>query len=86
MVTKQKGGEKMNRKLKAARVERGLTQIELANLIEMPISTYRKKEQGQTEFTVTEAIKIAEVLNKKPESIFFNNKVSKMETFIKEGV
>ena len=40
MVTK-KVGEKMNRKLKAARVENGLTQIQLAKLIEMPISTYR---------------------------------------------
>ena len=67
-------GEYMNRKLKAARAENGLTQRQLAQLIEMPYSTYQKKEQGQTEFTIREAIKIAYVLKKNPEEIFFNNK------------
>lgn len=70
MVDK-KVGEKMNRKLKAARVENGLTQAQLAELIDMPTSTYQKKEQGQTEFTIAEAKKISEVLKKKPASIFF---------------
>ncbi len=70
----------VNRKLKAARVENGLTQIQLANLIGMPCSTYRKKEQGYTEFTIKEAIKISKALNKKPEEIFFTQKVSKMDT------
>lgn len=79
MVTK-KVGEKMNRKLKAARVENGLTQIQLAKLIEMPISTYRKKETGETEFTVSEALKVSKILNKQVEEIFFNYKVSKMDT------
>ncbi len=74
----------MNRKLKAARVENGLTQIQLANLLEMPISTYRKKETGQTEFTISEAIKVSKILNKKIEEIFFNYKVSKMDTKNKE--
>lgn len=62
----------MNRKLKAARVENGLTQVQLAKIIDMPASTYQKKEQGQTEFTVKEAIKIARALNKPVMEIFFN--------------
>lgn len=61
----------MNRKLRAARIEKGLTQVQLAELIDMPASTYQKKEQGQTEFTITEAKKISKVLKKKPSSIFF---------------
>lgn len=67
----------MNRKLKAVRVEIGLTQKQLAELISMPLSTYRKKEQGQTQFTIKEASKIAHVLNKNPTEIFFNQKVTK---------
>lgn len=66
-------GDYMNKKLKAARVENGLTQIQLAKLIEMPISTYRKKETGQTEFTVNEALKISKILHKRLEEIFFSN-------------
>lgn len=68
----------MNKKLKAARVENGLTQIQLAKLIEMPISTYRKKESGQTEFTVNEALKISKILHKRLEEIFFSNQPTKM--------
>lgn len=68
----------MNRKLKAARVEIGLTQIELAEIIGMSASTYQKKEQGKTQFTIKEATKIAEVLKRKPEEIFFNYKTTKM--------
>ncbi|EMJ5760849.1 TPA: helix-turn-helix transcriptional regulator [Clostridioides difficile] len=62
----------VNRKLKAARVEIGLTQRQLAELIKMPFSTYQKKEQGHTQFTIKEASEIAIVLNKKPSEIFFN--------------
>lgn len=68
-----KVGDYVNRKLKAARAENGLTQIELAKLIEMPISTYRRKESGESEFTVNEALKISKVLNKSLEEIFFYN-------------
>ncbi|MGX9756225.1 helix-turn-helix transcriptional regulator [Clostridioides difficile] len=66
----------MNRKLKAVRVEVGLTQKQLAELIKMPLSTYRKKEQGQTQFTIKEAGKIACILNRNPTEIFFNQKVT----------
>lgn len=68
----------MNRKLKAARVEVGLTQKQLAELINMPLPTYQKKEQGKTQFTIKEAGKIAYILNKNPTEIFFNQKVTDM--------
>ncbi|MFN1873250.1 helix-turn-helix transcriptional regulator [Clostridioides difficile] len=64
----------MSRKLKAVRVEIGLTQKQLAELINMPLSTYRKKEQEQTQFTIKEASKIAYVLNKNPTEIFLIKK------------
>lgn len=68
----------MNRKLKAARVENGLTQIQLAKMIDMPISTYRRKETGESEFTINEAIKIATILDKSVEEIFFSKKSTDM--------
>lgn len=68
----------MNRKLKAARIEIGLTQIKLAELIKMPISTYRRKETGESEFTINEALKISKVLDKNIEEIFFDNKSTEM--------
>ncbi|HBF2755887.1 TPA: helix-turn-helix transcriptional regulator [Clostridioides difficile] len=37
----------MSRKLKAVRVEIGLTQKQLAELINMPLSTYRKKNKSK---------------------------------------
>lgn len=33
--------------LKAERIKRGMTQEEMAQLLEMPVSTYRKWEQGE---------------------------------------
>ncbi|SCJ11191.1 helix-turn-helix transcriptional regulator [Intestinibacter bartlettii] len=68
------------KKLKAARVELGLTQMEVAKLMNMHISTYRKKEQGYSEFSINEAFKISEILNKSVEEIFFKERVSKLET------
>lgn len=58
-------------RLRSARAEKDLTQTELANLIGMSPATYCKKEQGQTDFYIREANKICEVLNKRPEEIFF---------------
>ena len=59
------------KKLRSARAEKDLTQTELAKLIGMSPATYCKKEQGQTDFYIYEAIKECKVLNKKPEEKFF---------------
>lgn len=58
-------------KLRSARAEKDLTQTELAKLIGMSPATYCKKEQGQSDFYICEAIKVCKILNKKPEEIFF---------------
>ena len=59
------------RRLKGIRVEQNLTQEELAKLIKMPISTYRRKENGESSITLDEAFKISKILGKNIEEIFF---------------
>lgn len=58
--------------LKGIRVSKGLTQESLARLINMPKSTYIKKENEETFFNIKEAKKIAEVLGLGVEYIFLN--------------
>ncbi|MEG2246455.1 MAG: helix-turn-helix domain-containing protein [Bacilli bacterium] len=58
-------------KLRGARVEKNLTQTQLAELIGMSPATYCKKEQGQSDFYIREAFEICKVLGKSPEEIFF---------------
>lgn len=59
------------RRLKGLRVERNLTQEDLAKLINMPITTYRRKENGESPISLEEAYKIATVLDSNMEDIFF---------------
>lgn len=66
-----------NRKLKSLRVEYGLTQKDMANLIKMPVSTYIRKELGNASFTVEEAFKISSVFKISIEDIFFTQQVPK---------
>lgn len=61
------------RRLKGIRVEQNLTQEELAKLIKMPISTYRRKENGESSITLDEAFKISKILGKNIEEIFFTS-------------
>ena len=61
------------RRLKGLRVEHDLTQEEFACWIEMPISTYRKKESGTSPIQLEEAYKISQILGKSIEEIFFKN-------------
>ena len=56
--------------LKGIRVSRGLTQGDLAKLINMPRSTYIKKENEKSYFNIKEAMKIAKVLNLSIDYIF----------------
>lgn len=67
------------RRLKGLRVEHNLTQEEFAYWIGMPISTYRKKELGQSPIQLEEAYKISQFLGESIEDIFFKNKVPKWE-------
>lgn len=47
--------------VKAIRVSAGYTQEEFAKAINMPLPTYIKKEQGQTEFYFSEIVEICEL-------------------------
>lgn len=58
-------------KLRTLRSALDVTQEQFAKLINMPISTYRRKEAGLTPINLDEAHKIAEVSNKSIEEIFF---------------
>lgn len=56
--------------LKGIRVSKGLTQESLAKLIDMPKSTYIKKENEETYFNIKEAIALSKVLGFGIEYIF----------------
>ena len=47
--------------LKILRVKLGLTQEEFAKYIDIPISTYRKKENCESKFTLEEAYRISKI-------------------------
>lgn len=51
-------------KLKAARVEKGFTQEEMAKRMNMPISTYAAKELGKNKFNETEIAQLSNILDK----------------------
>lgn len=52
-------------RVKAIRTNMNLDQEEFAKLIDMPLSTFRTKEQGKSDWLYKEVIKIAEVTNTK---------------------
>ena len=59
-------------KLRGKRVEAGYTQAELAQKIGLSLTTYRLKECGDREFTMSEINSILKLLNCTYEEIFFN--------------
>lgn len=65
--------KELKKKLKILRVNLGLTQEEFAKFIDIPLSTYRKKENGESKFTLDEAYKISKLANGTIEEIFFAN-------------
>lgn len=60
----------INHKLKGARVEKGLTQEDMAERIGISTYSYLMKENGKREFTLTEIKKICEILDKELSEIF----------------
>lgn len=59
-------------------------QEEIAEILEISLGNYNKKESGKIRFSLIEAKKIADYFETSIEEIFFDNKVSKMETKLKE--
>lgn len=62
-----------NKELKKARIDKDLTQVEMAKLAGMNIATYNRKENGLLEFKESEIKKVAEILGLKVEELFFLN-------------
>ena len=57
-------------KLKGKRVEKGMTQTDIARKMNMATSTYNFKENGRVEFTMTECIELMKILECTFEDIF----------------
>ena len=61
----------IKRKLRCLRAKLGLNQDEFARFVDIPLSSYRKKESGKTKFTLDEAYRISKIANKSVEELFF---------------
>ncbi|RXM79613.1 transcriptional regulator [Clostridium tetani] len=72
----------INRKLKSLRAKHGDTQMDLSEFLGIRVSTFNFKENGKTEFTLSEAYKIAKKYNCTIEEIFFDNNDVTMTTDI----
>lgn len=62
--------QKFGKNLKYLRIERNLTQLELAELLNMSPNFIGMIERGERNTTVENVYKIARVLNIKPEMLF----------------
>ena len=65
-----KGGDEMQHKLLVWRKNSKLTQQEVADVLEIGLSTYRAKETGEREFTCSEMFKISRYAEKTIEELF----------------
>lgn len=59
------------KRLKALRAERGMTQKDMAEVLDMNVDTYRKKENGKRDFTLKEVAIAKEKLGVDPDYYFF---------------
>ena len=66
----------MNIKLKAKRVERCLTQEELAEKLDINTATYNRKENGIVDFTLTEIQELMDILDCEFNDIFLKKQVA----------
>jgi DNA-binding XRE family transcriptional regulator len=78
-MRRSEGGEKVRSrtkpflKLRAAIVEAGYTQGEIAKAIGVDISTFSQKINGHRDFTLPECVRIAKIVKKSLDDIFFSN-------------
>ncbi|MTI58583.1 MAG: helix-turn-helix transcriptional regulator [Firmicutes bacterium] len=61
-----------NRKIKAARVEIGKTQKDMASFLEICPKSYISKENNDIDFTESEIDKLLNYFNRKYEDLFMN--------------
>ena len=64
--------QKFGKRLKALRVERDLTQLELAEILDLSPNFVGMIERGERNTTVENVFKIARALNIKPDTLFEN--------------
>lgn len=69
----------VKKSLKKIRIDLGLNQEEFAKLLQISVSTYRRKESGETQLNLEELYKISKLINKSIDEIFFDNCVPKLE-------
>lgn len=68
--------------LKALRVKQQLKQQQVAEKLGISETTYNRKENGVSDFTIKEAIKLGEIFCINPGDIFFTEQVTKRTTII----
>jgi len=57
-------------KLKGARAEKGYSQVEMAEKLDMSVDSYNQKENGKSEFKLSEVKNLLEILDKEFNDIF----------------
>ena len=62
--------QKFGKRLKALRLDRSLTQLELAEILDMSPNFIGMIERGERNTTVENVFKIARALNVKPSNLF----------------
>ena len=70
----------MYSKLKGILVEKNITQQELAQILEISVSALNFKINGKSDFSVTEAKRVSNLLGKTIEEIIIINEIKKMKT------
>ena len=70
----------MYSKLKGLMVEKNITQQELAQILQMSITTLNFKINGKSDFNVKEAKKISNFFGKTIEEIFYIDEINKTKT------
>lgn len=61
----------INYKLKLLRSKNDISQKQIADMLNMTVSAYNRKERGTRSFTISEAGKLAKFFNTTIEEIFF---------------
>lgn len=64
-------------RLKAERITGGFTQETMAKALGMSLSSYRRRETGETNLDANELARIANILNIKDISVFFSKTFDK---------
>lgn len=65
------------KRLKGLRVEHDLSQDKISKLIGISLSSYQRKETGESQFLLIEAYKIADIFDMSIDEIFLTSNIPK---------